>query len=118
MSFHETVLIVGGGIGGMALGLALQHAQIKYEIFERASALRGAGAGILVQAGAMRALRHIGMEAEVVSLGCELARGTGRNVAGTLLSTTPLHELGAPTVAIHRGRLQSALFAALDKGHL
>ncbi|MET0791745.1 MAG: FAD-dependent monooxygenase [Polyangiaceae bacterium] len=120
MSFEQTVLIAGAGIGGMALGLALQHAAIKYEIFERAASLREAGAGILVQAGAMRALRHIGLESELVSLACEVERGTGRNVAGALLSTTPFDQLGAPTLAIHRSRLQSALLGALakDRVHL
>ena len=118
MSFDETVLIAGAGIGGLALGAALQQARIKYEIFERAATPREAGAGILVQAGAMRALRQIGLESEVVSLGCELERGTGRNVAGTLLSATPFEQLGAPTVAIHRGRLHAALLGALEKGHV
>ncbi len=118
MSFDETVLIAGAGIGGLALGVALQQARIKYEIFERVAILREAGAGILVQAGAMRALRHIGLEAEVMSLGCELERGTGRNVAGTLLSTAPFDELGAPTVAIHRCRLHSALLGGLEKEHV
>jgi 2-polyprenyl-6-methoxyphenol hydroxylase-like FAD-dependent oxidoreductase len=115
MSFDETVLIAGAGIGGLALGAALQRARIRYEIFERVTTLREVGAGILVQAGAMRALRHIGLESEVVSLGCQLERGTGRNVAGALLSTTPFAGLGAPTVAIHRARLHSALLGALDK---
>ncbi|HEY0466976.1 MAG TPA: FAD-dependent monooxygenase, partial [Polyangiaceae bacterium] len=118
MSFDETVLIAGAGIGGMALGVALQRAGIKYEIFERVASLREVGAGILVQAGAMRALRHIGLESEVVSSGCELERGTGRNVAGTLLSTTRFEELGAPTVAIQRGRLHSALLGALEHGRV
>ena len=118
MSFDETVLIAGAGIGGLALGVALQQARIKYEIFERVATPREAGAGILVQAGAMRALRHLGLESEVVSLGCELERGTGRNVAGTLLSTTSFDQLGAPTVAIHRARLHSALLGALEQGHI
>jgi len=118
MAFDKTVLIAGAGIGGLALGLALQRAGIKYEIFERASSLREAGAGILVQAGAMRALRHIGLESEVASLGVELERGTGRNVAGNLLSTTGFDDLGAPTVAIHRGRLHSAILGAIENEHV
>jgi len=118
MSFDETVLIAGAGIGGLALGLALQREGIKYEIFERASTLREVGAGILVQAGAMRALRHIGLDSQVASLGCELECGTGRNVAGNLLSKTGFDDLGAPTVAIHRGRLHAAILGAIENEHV
>jgi 2-polyprenyl-6-methoxyphenol hydroxylase-like FAD-dependent oxidoreductase len=118
MSFDETVLIAGAGIGGAVLGLALQHAGIKYEIFERVATPREAGAGILIQAGAMRALRHIGLESAIVGSGCELERGTGQSASGALLSTTPFAGLGAPTVAIHRGRLHSVLLGALEKGRV
>jgi len=118
MSFNETVLIAGAGIGGLALGDALQRAGIKYEIFERAATMREVGAGILVQAGAMRALRQLGLEANVLNAGYALERGTGQNVAGTVLSTTPFADLGAPTVAIHRGRLHTVLLGALDAQRL
>ncbi|KAF9434221.1 hypothetical protein BGZ76_008374 [Entomortierella beljakovae] len=37
-------LIVGGGLGGLFLGILLDHAKIPYEIFERAPAVKSLGA--------------------------------------------------------------------------
>jgi 2-polyprenyl-6-methoxyphenol hydroxylase-like FAD-dependent oxidoreductase len=117
MPIDGTVLIAGAGIGGLALGCALQRAGIEFEIFERASTLSDsrAGMGILVQAGAMQALRHIGLDAQVANRGHDLQRGIGMNVAGTVLSTAQLDELPAPTVAVHRGALQSTFLQTLEE---
>ncbi|MEO8978931.1 MAG: FAD-dependent monooxygenase [Polyangiaceae bacterium] len=118
MSIDGTVLIAGAGIGGLALGCALQRAGIEFEIFERASTLSDRGAGILVQAGAMQALRHIGLDSLVANAAHELWCGTAKNVAGKLLSTTRLDELPAPTVAIHRGVLQSTFLGTLENSRI
>src|SRR5271156_991979 len=59
MPSDGTVLIAGAGIGGLALGCALQQAGIGFEIFERAPSLGVAGAGIVMQTSAMLALRHL-----------------------------------------------------------
>ncbi|MEP7049200.1 MAG: FAD-dependent monooxygenase [Pseudomonadota bacterium] len=75
MPIDGTVLIAGAGIGGLALGCALQQAGISCEIFERAPALGSAGAGIVMQPSALLALRHLGLDAAVVGAGHELERG-------------------------------------------
>ncbi|MEO6598682.1 MAG: FAD-dependent monooxygenase [Polyangiaceae bacterium] len=118
MPIDGIVLIAGAGIGGLALGCALQRAGIEFEIFERTSTLRESGAGILVQAGAMQALRHIGLDSQVANRGHDLQSGTGKNMAGTVLSTTRLDGLPAPTVAIHRGVLQSTFLGILEKSRV
>src|SRR4051812_14365295 len=92
MSKHGTVLIAGAGIGGLALGCALQRAGISFEIFERAPSLGAAGAGIVMQTAAMLALRHLGLDAAVARAGHELKRGTGKIAAGAILSSTRLDE--------------------------
>src|SRR6478736_4729005 len=115
MPNHGTVLIAGAGIGGLALGCALQQAGIPFEIFERAPALGAAGAGIVMQTAAMFALQRIGLDAAVARAGHELKRGTGRNAAGLVLHSTRLDEFGAPSIAIHRARLQATLLAAVDE---
>lgn len=114
MPFSGTVLIAGAGIGGLALGCALQRAKVPFEIFERAPALRPAGAGIVMQTAAMLALREIGLDAAVERAGHTLARGLGRNAAGVQLSLARLDAFDAPSVAIHRARLQALLLAELD----
>jgi len=114
MSNHGTVLIAGAGIGGLALGCALQQSGIPFEIFERAPSLGAAGAGIVMQTAAMLALRHLGLDEAVARVGHELKRGTGKNAAGAILHSTRLDEFGAPSIAIHRARLQATLLGALD----
>lgn len=113
MEADRMVLIVGGGIGGLTLGAALSRAGIDFMVYERAPALGEVGAGILVHPSAMRALAHIGLAEDVARAGQEIRRGTGRAVSGLLLQTTALDEVGAPTIALHRARLQATLLAAV-----
>jgi 2-polyprenyl-6-methoxyphenol hydroxylase-like FAD-dependent oxidoreductase len=114
---RRTILIAGGGIGGLTLGVALRRAGLSVRIFERASALRPVGAGITMQANAMLAFRAIGLDAAVAAAGHEMQRGAildhrGRSL-GTMLVSEMAAELGAPMIAIHRARLQEVLQEAL-----
>lgn len=118
MPNHGTVLIAGAGIGGLALGCALQKAGIAFEIFERAPSFDNVGAGIVMQTAAMLALRHLGLDEAVARAGHELKRGTGKNAAGAVLSSTQLDEFDAPSIAIHRARLQATLLGAIDATHV
>ncbi len=111
MNVEQKVLIVGAGIGGAALGRALARRGIAYELYERAPALREVGAGIVMQAGAMRALGSLGLDQAVLADGKEIERASGRAASGKVLHSLPLdflkRELGAPMVAIHRARLRA-----------
>ena len=40
------VIIIGGGIGGLSLAIALQRKNIPFEIYEATPVLQEAGAGI------------------------------------------------------------------------
>ncbi|HET8643324.1 MAG TPA: NAD(P)-binding protein, partial [Pseudonocardiaceae bacterium] len=112
-------LVVGAGIGGLAAAAALRRAGIKTEVYEQAPELRAAGTGLSVMTNAILALRTIGLD-----LGVDL--GVGGTVRGARVETaeiftargrlirrTPFKEicdrLGAPSVCVHRGDLQTAL---------
>lgn len=53
------VAIVGGGIGGLTLALALQKVGITSRVFEQTPELTGVGAGIGLWPGALKALREL-----------------------------------------------------------
>jgi salicylate hydroxylase len=55
------IVIAGGGLGGMALALGLTGRGFKVRVFEQASELKEAGAGLTVSGGAMRALDWLGV---------------------------------------------------------
>jgi 2-polyprenyl-6-methoxyphenol hydroxylase-like FAD-dependent oxidoreductase len=117
MDMNRTVIIAGGGIGGLTLGVALRKAGISVRIFERAASLRPVGAGITMQTNAMLAFRTIGLDAAVAAAGHAMQRGAildsrGRSL-GTMLVSEMAQELGAPMIAIHRARLQEVLHEAL-----
>ncbi len=117
MDTNRTVVIAGGGIGGLTLGVALRRAGFSVRIFERAPSLRPVGAGITMQTNAILAFRTIGLDTAVAAAGHAMQRGSildsrGRSL-GTMLVSEMAQELGAPMIAIHRARLQEVLQEAL-----
>lgn len=63
------VLIVGGGIGGLANGLALSQHGLRVRILERASMFGEVGAGLQIAPNCTRILDSWGLLEEVQSLG-------------------------------------------------
>src|SRR5215471_21364862 len=68
------IAIVGGGIGGMALALALLDAGLRdVDIYESASAVKELGVGINVLPHAVRELTELGLLNELSSVGIPTA---------------------------------------------
>lgn len=65
----QKVLIIGGGIGGMSLGIALRRAGIEAEIVELQSEYNVYGVGIIQSSAALRALDAIGVADETMRRG-------------------------------------------------
>ena len=69
MSSIKKVLIVGGGLGGLSLGIALRKANIEAEIVELHKEFNVYGVGIIQQANALRALDALGVADETIRRG-------------------------------------------------
>ena len=112
--------IVGGGIGGLCAALALRRAGFEPQVFEQAPELLEIGAAIAVWPNAMRVLRRLGLGEEVEGRGGVLKYARWIERTGRDFKHFPLPETGAPSVALHRAGLQSALVRALppDSIHL
>ena len=66
---HAPVLIVGGGIAGLALGIALRRAGHAVDLVELNPAWNVYGVGIILQANALRALQMLGLSDACIEAG-------------------------------------------------
>ena len=106
------VIIVGAGIGGLTLGLALDRAGIPCRIYEAASAIEPIGVGINVLPHATRELAELGLEPALTRVGVITAEACFFNRFGQLIYREPLgREAGYawPQFSLHRGDLQQVL---------
>ncbi len=55
------VIIIGAGIGGLTLAIALQQRDIAYEIYDAASRNKAVGAGIMLGTNAMKGVWPAGI---------------------------------------------------------
>jgi len=114
------VVIIGGGIGGLAAAVALRRAGRAVLVCERAGALDPAGAGLSLWPNAIKALDHLELGETIRALGAPEQGGGIRNSHGDMLaplSTAGLERChGAPIVVVHRADLQQVLRDALPDG--
>lgn len=105
------ILIVGGGIAGLALAARLTRLGLPCELVERDPAWSTVGGGITLYPNGLRALRAVGVAAEVEARGARLERLRVLDRTGRLLSERPGDAwagVGA-TVMIDRQALQAVL---------
>lgn len=110
------VLVVGAGIGGLGVAIALHRAGHEPIVFERAGALEAVGAGIALSANAMAACDRLGVADELRRRGLVAKRAQIRNPSGRVLAEIPYEERGWEMVGVHRADLQQTLLGALPDG--
>ena len=118
MAAAGPVLIAGGGIGGLALALALAKSGRSATVLEQHDQFATAGAGIQLGPNGVKVLERLGLAPALRPLVGEpdaIRVHDGRT--GSLLASLPLGRWiaarhGAPYWAAHRGDLHGALLAA------
>jgi salicylate hydroxylase len=112
------VAIVGGGIGGLAAALALERRGAETIICEQSPALSEVGAGLNLTPNAVKALRSLGLEDKVYSIGAGseflMIRSwqSGRTIS-RMHRGEFRRKFGAPNVGVHRADLLEILSEAL-----
>lgn len=110
--------IIGGGIAGLGTAIALQQKGFSVELFESAPEIRAVGAGISLAPNAVKAMRALGLEAEVTAKSKVLGsmdilsqNGKPINAVDTQLLSQKYH---APHLAIHRADLHQILLSKVQ----
>ncbi|WP_433801359.1 FAD-dependent monooxygenase [Actinomycetospora sp. CA-084318] len=118
------VAVVGAGIGGLTLGLALRARGVEVDLYERADELREVGAAVALSANGTRELERLGVgEAldRVSTMPTELIYRdgrTGERIAAHAGGAEYRRRFGAPYWGIHRVDLQRGLARAFGDDHL
>jgi len=102
---HDTsVMIIGGGIGGLSTAIALRHYGIDSLVFEQADNLRSTqvGSGLALGVNVARAFKHLGLRDQVAELGAPLRRTNYRNETGEHLGSMAMSEDGELAMGIIR----------------
>ena len=108
----DDIIIVGAGIGGLTLGLALQQAGIRCRIFESAPEIKAIGVGINLLPHATKELAALELEDALARVAIETTDATFFNRFGQLIYQEPLGRAAGydhPQFSIHRGDLQMVL---------
>jgi 2-polyprenyl-6-methoxyphenol hydroxylase-like FAD-dependent oxidoreductase len=119
MPAAEKVLIVGAGMAGMTLGLALARSDIACEIVEIRAALSEPGTGITLQGPALRALREVGVLQSCIARGFAQTFFKTCDAQGNVTGTVNLPRLLGPdypaTVGVMRQAVHEVLAAELAR---
>jgi salicylate hydroxylase len=123
---RTSIVIIGGGIGGLAAAASLLRAGFDVQVYEQARALGEVGAGINIGPNASRILHRLGIAEALARTGIKPVTFDQRRWDdGRVLLRAPLGEevettFGAPYYTLHRGDLHRAIASAVpaERVHL
>jgi len=119
MTHRPQIAVIGGGIGGLALALALRRRDIDVTVYEQSPSLSEIGAGLNLTPNAMKALRALGIEHEALAIAFESEFAVLRSWKnGRIISRQPRRHafsarFGGAYCSVHRADLLDILARAL-----
>ena len=112
------IAIVGAGIGGLTLAIALRQYGLDATVYEQTAELREVGAAVALSANGTRFFEKFGLAPRLASHWAEVSALVWRDGrSGSLVGKHPVGQeyrqrFGAPYVGIHRADLQAVLSSA------
>jgi salicylate hydroxylase len=116
---QKKILVVGGGIGGLAAALACSRMGAQVELFERTSEFSEVGAGVQLGPNVVKILHEWGLKEALARVAAfpdrlQVRSATSGAELGVLrLGDVAQSRYGSPYVTIHRADLQALLLAAV-----
>ncbi|RHW40087.1 FAD-binding protein [Lysinibacillus yapensis] len=122
MANVSDIIVVGGGIGGLAAALSISKNTGKsISVFEQAPEFGEVGAGIQLAPNALEVLDYLGVKEEILKVAVLPKRlvlkdvYTAKELATLDLGEAFQKEFGQPYVVLHRSDLHRVLFEACQK---
>ena len=109
------VVVIGGGIAGLALALALRQRGLACRVYEAAPEVKELGVGITLLPHGMRELIALGLEERLRAVAIENRESAFYNRHGQFIYKEPRGKYAGypwPELGIHRGKLQRILYEA------
>src|ERR1700755_2100790 len=122
MNRKRRIAVVGAGLGGLTAAGFLQRAGFPVTVYEQTPAFSRIGAGIILSANVMKALRRLGIERELIDTGikpgCYISRAwdSGETMYEIAFDATSEEHFGGPYLNIHRGDLHHVLAKVVTPG--
>jgi 2-polyprenyl-6-methoxyphenol hydroxylase-like FAD-dependent oxidoreductase len=110
------IAVIGGGIGGLGLALALHRHGIACDVYESVPEVAEIGVGITLLPHAMRELAAMGVQAQIEAAGIENLESVFFNRHGQFIYREPRGRhagYDTPEIGIHRGKLHRVLYEAV-----
>ena len=113
------MLVIGGGIGGLAAALACARAGVAVQLFERAGEFTEVGAGVQLGPNVVKLLEAWGLRDALAAVAAFPDRLqvrsaiTGAQLGGLRLGERAVQHYGARYATIHRADLQTLLLAGV-----
>ncbi|MED3563804.1 FAD-dependent monooxygenase [Bacillus xiapuensis] len=121
MTNVSDIIIVGGGIGGLAAALSIQETGKSIAVFEQAPEFGEIGAGIQLAPNALEVLDRLGVKEEILKHAVLPKRlvlkdvYTAKELATLDLGEGFQKEYGQPYIVLHRSDLHRVLYEACQK---
>ncbi|MFD0701150.1 FAD-dependent monooxygenase [Myroides pelagicus] len=116
------VSIIGAGIAGLTMAVALKRANIPFVVYESAEEIKPVGAGIAMATNAMQVYRHLGLSDKLYEVGQRILKVQLTDLNLNVLTESDLSpfetQYQLANMAIHRSELHKVLVEAVGMEHI